>query len=138
MARALMTRPEVLLLDEPCLGLSAANVGLVFSRIRDLAAGPGPAVVVVEQKIGRVLDAADSAVALRGGRVAYAGDPHGLQPSFRRRAERGGADWWIADENGHRLVAWMCPKSETMCTLVGGLPEDRLVSVATELRNGGP
>lgn len=63
--------------------------------------------------------------------------PDGHEPSFRRRTERGGCSWWIADENGHRVVAWMCPDTGTMCTLVGALPEDRLLSVASELRHAG-
>ncbi len=61
-------------------------------------------------------------------------DPVDHRPSFRRRTERGGSEWWIASENGKNLVAWMCPVTETMCTLVSAIPEDRLVAVASEIR----
>ena len=62
-------------------------------------------------------------------------DPGGMQPSFRRRTSRAGDDWWIATENGNHLVAWMCPYTETMCTLVGEIPEETLIAAASDLRH---
>ena len=63
--------------------------------------------------------------------------PQGRAPSFRRHTTRAGAEWWLADENGHHVVAWMCPVTETMCTLVGAIPEERLIAVAAGLRGVG-
>jgi len=59
---------------------------------------------------------------------------NGMEPSFRRKRDEGGQVWWIAEETGNRIVAWMCPDGDTLCTLVGDLPEDRLLEVAGELR----
>ncbi len=58
------------------------------------------------------------------------------EPSFRRRVERGGRTWWIASENGRSIVAWMCPVTETLCTLVAAAPEERLLALAETVRQG--
>ncbi|MFO1325962.1 MAG: ABC transporter ATP-binding protein [Rubrivivax sp.] len=72
MARALMTGPRVLLLDEPSAGLSPRMVSEVFAHIRAIAQG-GIAVLMVEQNVKAGLSIADRGVVLVGGRVAHAG-----------------------------------------------------------------
>ena len=62
-------------------------------------------------------------------------DPGGATPSFRRRRDMDGRTWWIAEENGNRIVAWICPVTETLCSLVSDLPEDRLLGYAEEMRS---
>jgi branched-chain amino acid transport system ATP-binding protein len=72
-ARALMLRPRLLLLDEPSLGLAPTVVRQLFRTVRILNQEEGLAVLVVEQNAIRALDAADRAYVLEAGRVAVAG-----------------------------------------------------------------
>ncbi len=70
--RALMSRPKLLLLDEPSLGLSPMLVGEMFRIISDIN-GEGTAVLLVEQNVGAALEAAHRAYVMESGRVAFAG-----------------------------------------------------------------
>jgi len=79
LARALMLRPRLLLLDEPSLGLAPIVVGELFSIVRRLNEEEGLAVLVVEQNANLALDAAARAYVLEAGRVAVAGDSRELR-----------------------------------------------------------
>ncbi len=65
LARALMDRPRLLLLDEPTLGLAPLAVADLLGRLRPLAAD-GMAILVGEQRAGLVLDVAHRALVGRG------------------------------------------------------------------------
>jgi len=67
-----MTNPEVLLLDEPSLGLSPRYVELVFAKLLELR-DAGYTVAMVEQKASRALQASDVGYVLNMGRVAFVG-----------------------------------------------------------------
>jgi branched-chain amino acid transport system ATP-binding protein len=71
-ARALMSNPRVLLMDEPSEGLAPQIVGEVMSTIRRLKA-QGLSIVLVEQNAKLVSDVADDIVILNSGRVVVAG-----------------------------------------------------------------
>ncbi len=71
-ARALMTSPSTIILDEPSLGLAPKYVDIVFERLTALRA-EGLTVVMVEQKASRALTISDHAYVLHIGRVAYQG-----------------------------------------------------------------
>jgi branched-chain amino acid transport system ATP-binding protein len=71
-ARALMTSPRLLLLDEPSAGLSPLMVSEVFGQIRHIA-DSGVAVLMVEQNVRAGLRMADRGVVLVNGRVARTG-----------------------------------------------------------------
>ncbi len=71
-ARALMSRPRLLLLDEPSLGLAPIVVGEIFALIERLRAD-GVTVLLVEQNVRRSLEVADRAYVLVHGRVASHG-----------------------------------------------------------------
>ncbi|TWO73334.1 ABC transporter ATP-binding protein [Caenimonas sedimenti] len=71
-ARALMTSPRLLLLDEPSAGLSPLMVNEVFAQVRRIA-DSGVAVLMVEQNVRAGLRIADRGVVLVNGLVARAG-----------------------------------------------------------------
>lgn len=71
-ARALMTAPRVLLLDEPSAGLSPLMVSEVFTQVRKIA-DQGIAVLMVEQNVKAGLRIADRGLILVNGRTAHAG-----------------------------------------------------------------
>ena len=72
-ARALMTRPKLMLIDEPSLGLAPLVVREIFRIVRELNEREGLTVLVVEQDARIALAAASSAYVLEVGRVALAG-----------------------------------------------------------------
>ena len=84
-ARALMARPQLLLLDEPSLGLSPLIVESVFDAIRRINDG-GMTVLLVEQNVAMALDVSHRAYVLEEGRIVAEGEPKALaaQPEIRR------------------------------------------------------
>jgi branched-chain amino acid transport system ATP-binding protein len=73
LARALMGRPRLLLLDEPSLGLAPLIVAEIFRIVRELNERDGLTVLVVEQNARIALDVAHRATVLEVGRVAVEG-----------------------------------------------------------------
>jgi branched-chain amino acid transport system ATP-binding protein len=72
MGRALMARPDVLMLDEPSLGLAPLIVRDIFRIVTELRAR-GVAILLVEQNARAALDVADAAYVLEMGRVTLEG-----------------------------------------------------------------
>jgi len=70
--RALMSRPKLLLLDEPSLGLAPLLVGAIFDTIRQLKR-EGATILLVEQNARLALDIADRAYVMETGRVILQG-----------------------------------------------------------------
>ncbi len=73
LARALMLRPRLVLLDEPSLGLAPIIVAEIFRIVGELNEREGLTVLVVEQNANLALDASSRAYLLEVGRVALAG-----------------------------------------------------------------
>ena len=71
-ARGLMTSPRVILLDEPSLGLSPRNVGLIFDKIVEMKEA-GLTMMVVEQNAARALAVADRGYVLELGKNRFEG-----------------------------------------------------------------
>ena len=72
-ARALVSRPKVLLLDEPTLGLAPLMVDRVFDILEQLHAS-GTTILLVEQNAARTIEMADRTYVLRtGGRIQFHG-----------------------------------------------------------------
>jgi branched-chain amino acid transport system ATP-binding protein len=71
-ARALLSKPKLLLLDEPSLGLAPKMIAAVFAMIEDLR-GTGLTVLLVEQKARQTLKIADRAYLMETGRVITSG-----------------------------------------------------------------
>ncbi|MBI1777793.1 MAG: ABC transporter ATP-binding protein [Proteobacteria bacterium] len=81
-ARALMARPRLLLLDEPSLGLAPLLVADLLRRVRSIAVG-GTAVLLAEQSIGGALTAADRGYVLKTGRIIADGPAWALRDDER-------------------------------------------------------
>ena len=97
LARGLMARPRVLLLDEPSLGLSPILVRQIFDAIGTLRT-EGLTILLVEQMAGQALALADRAYVLEGGRITLEGpasavreNPAIMQAYLGRGASNGGA-----------------------------------------------
>ena len=71
-ARALMARPKLLLLDEPSLGLAPQMVEKVFDLIAALRK-EGHTILLVEQNVPMSLEIADRGIVLANGRIALSG-----------------------------------------------------------------
>jgi branched-chain amino acid transport system ATP-binding protein len=72
MARALMSQPKVLLLDEPSMGLSPIMVDKIFEVVRDVYA-QGVTIVLVEQNASRALAIADRGYVMDSGLITMTG-----------------------------------------------------------------
>ncbi|WP_024874426.1 ABC transporter ATP-binding protein [Saccharomonospora piscinae] len=78
LGRALLSAPEVLLLDEPSLGLAPKVVARIFGVLRELVDAGGLAVLLVEQNARSALSIADTGVVLNLGRVVACSDASAL------------------------------------------------------------
>lgn len=82
---ALMARPQLMLLDEPSLGISPAVVASTFTTIKDLVRERGTSVLIVEQNVKAVARIADRVYVLRNGSIV-------LEESGMEAEQR--SDWW--------------------------------------------
>jgi branched-chain amino acid transport system ATP-binding protein len=73
MGRALMSRPKVLLLDEPSMGLSPIMVDKIFEVVREVYA-QGVTVLLVEQNASRALQIADRGYVMESGLITMSGE----------------------------------------------------------------
>ena len=78
-ARALMSRPRLLLLDEPSLGLAPLITQELFKQLTEVNQRLGTTVLVVEQNANLALDVADRGYVLEAGRIAISGTADELQ-----------------------------------------------------------
>jgi len=77
LARSMLAKPNLLLLDEPSLGLSPKWVNEVFGKIKEINHS-GTAIVLVEQKLHEALAMADRCYILKLGKVVWEGVPRDL------------------------------------------------------------
>lgn len=77
--RGLMAGPDILLLDEPTLGLAPIIVTEVFDKVSEISQVLRTTILVVEHNIKGILDIADRAYVLNNGRVAHDGTPQTVQ-----------------------------------------------------------
>jgi branched-chain amino acid transport system ATP-binding protein len=73
MGRALMSRPKVLLLDEPSMGLSPIMVDKIFEVVRDVHSR-GVTILLVEQNASRALEIADRGYVMESGLISMSGN----------------------------------------------------------------
>jgi branched-chain amino acid transport system ATP-binding protein len=79
-ARALLQRPQLLMLDEPSLGLAPVIVDEIFTLLRDLRQ-EGMTILLVEQNVAHAVDLADRSVVLSAGRVVLAAARADMPPA---------------------------------------------------------
>ena len=72
MGRALMSRPKVLLMDEPSMGLSPIMVDKIFEVVREVH-GQGVTILLVEQNASRALEIADRGYVMESGVISMSG-----------------------------------------------------------------
>jgi branched-chain amino acid transport system ATP-binding protein len=81
-ARALMSHPKVMLLDEPSIGLAPNVIDLVYKRLKEIS-GDGCSMVIVEQNVRKVLTFAEYTYVLDSGRIKFEGKSETLQNNER-------------------------------------------------------
>lgn len=77
MGRALMSKPRIMLMDEPSMGLSPIFVAEIFDIIKEISAS-GTTVLLVEQNAKKALSIADRAYVLETGKIVLSGDAQEL------------------------------------------------------------
>jgi branched-chain amino acid transport system ATP-binding protein len=85
MGRALMSRPKVLLLDEPSMGLSPIMVDKIFEVVREVH-GLGVTILLVEQNASRALEIADRGYVMESGLITLNGNAKELLSDPKVRA----------------------------------------------------
>ncbi|MDD5325479.1 MAG: ABC transporter ATP-binding protein [Polaromonas sp.] len=85
MGRGLMSRPKVLLLDEPSMGLSPIMVDKIFEVVHDVSAS-GVTILLVEQNASRALGIANRGYVMESGNITMNGDAKALLNDPRVRA----------------------------------------------------
>lgn len=85
MARALMSRPKLLLLDEPSMGLSPIMVEKIFEVVRDISK-QGVTMLLVEQNAKLALEAANRAYVMDSGLITLGGDAKSMLNDPKVRA----------------------------------------------------
>ena len=73
MGRALMSKPKIILMDEPSMGLSPLYVSEIFDIIQEISSS-GTTVLLVEQNAKKALSISDRAYVLETGKIALSGD----------------------------------------------------------------
>ncbi|MGI4955293.1 MAG: ABC transporter ATP-binding protein [Janthinobacterium lividum] len=87
--RALASRPRMLMLDEPSMGLSPVMADTIFDAVRQIRAEGGVTILLVEQRVTDALAQCDRGYVLESGRVVLEGPAATLSPERLRRAYLG-------------------------------------------------
>ena len=85
MGRALMSRPKVLLMDEPSMGLSPIMVDKIFEVVKEVH-DRGTTILLVEQNASRALEIADRAYVMESGLISMNGDARQMLSDPKVRA----------------------------------------------------
>ncbi|HVU16528.1 MAG TPA: ABC transporter ATP-binding protein [Candidatus Didemnitutus sp.] len=85
-ARALMGEPELLMLDEPSLGIAPKLIGVIFEKIVEINRDRGTTILLVEQNANLALEISHRAYVLETGRLVVEGDSKSLRSDPRVKA----------------------------------------------------
>ena len=94
--RALVARPDLMLLDEPSLGLSPLLVEEIFGIVRRINAEEGTTILLVEQNAAMALEVASYGYILEGGKIVLDG------PVERLRQDRDVQEFYLGRRGGQR------------------------------------
>jgi branched-chain amino acid transport system ATP-binding protein len=83
--RGLAALPEVLMLDEPSMGLAPAIADEIFERLIEIHQTEGLSILLVEQRVAEALHFADRAYVLEAGKIILSGNPEKLRNNDRIR-----------------------------------------------------
>lgn len=81
LGRALINNPELILMDEPSLGLSPKLVTFMMNHIRNISREQGVTILIVEQKVHEVLEICSHVYSLKLGKIFFEGKPDELKNS---------------------------------------------------------
>lgn len=87
LARAMVPKPKLLMLDEPSLGLSPNLVARVFEKISQINRDMDVSVLIVEQKVREVLEVCHRVCSMKLGKVVFSGLPSDLKHDKQRLKE---------------------------------------------------
>mgnify|MGYP000549755334 CR=1 FL=1 len=87
LARALIPKPRLLLLDEPTLGLAPNLITKSFDKLVDINREQKVAMLIVEQKVNEILRIANRVYCIRLGKVAYEGEARKLGGDKKKLGE---------------------------------------------------
>jgi branched-chain amino acid transport system ATP-binding protein len=79
LARALVPKPKLLMLDEPSLGLSPNLASTIFKKVSEINRETGVSILIVEQKVRELLEICNRVYSLKLGRIAFEGLPMELK-----------------------------------------------------------
>jgi branched-chain amino acid transport system ATP-binding protein len=77
LARGLVNRPKLLLLDEPSIGLAPKLISDTFRKLREINSATGTGFVIVEHNLKTLLPLTDNAIIMQQGKIAYHGASDG-------------------------------------------------------------
>jgi branched-chain amino acid transport system ATP-binding protein len=83
--RGLASAPELLMLDEPSMGLAPSTADFIFERLIDIRRQSGLTMLLVEQRVAEALESADHGYVLEAGRVVLEGNNETLRADDRVR-----------------------------------------------------
>ena len=87
MGRALMSKPKLLLLDEPSMGLSPILVNEIFDIIKEVNEKEGVTILLVEQNANKALSIADHAYVLETGNITVSGKAEDVANDLKTKYE---------------------------------------------------
>ena len=100
-ARSIMTKPRVLMIDEPSLGLAPLVTERIYDAVAELQRESGLTLLINEQSSNRILKRADRIYVLRSGEIQLSGAANDLQDGVKIREAYFGFD----DTHSHGAVA---------------------------------